>query len=138
MISFVQQEPWLFPGTVKENILLGRPDATDEEVIAAARDANAHDFIARLPDGYETLIDEKGSNLSGGEKQRICLARAFLKNAPILLLDEPTSAVDAESEKLIRQSLEMLGQRHTVVTVSHTEVLSRDADVVIELQPSKG
>lgn len=134
VMAVLPQEPWLSPGTVKDNILLGRPDATDEEVAMAAELAHAAGFIAELPDGYDSVLD---GNLSGGQRQRICLARAFLKDAPILLLDEPTSAVDAESERLIRQSVDLLGKGRTVgrtvITVAHTQAMVERADITVTL-----
>ena len=107
-ISIVLQDVFLFHGTVRENILFGRPDATEEEMIAAAKVANAHEFITALSDGYDTLIGERGVKLSGGQKQRLSIARAVLKDAPILILDEATSSVDTETELLIQQALERL------------------------------
>lgn len=133
MIAVVPQEPWLIPGTVMENILIGRPDATEEEVRRAAEAANAAGFIEQLPDGYYTVLGERGGNLSGGERQRICLARAFLKDAPILLLDEPTSAVDAESERLIKQAVDALARGRTVITIAHTKAMVNAADVIVTL-----
>ena len=124
-IGLVTQEPFIFPGTVRDNIAMGNAHASLDEIVAAAKLANAHEFITRLPQGYDTLLDERGGNLSGGQKQRICLARAFLKDAEILLLDESTSAVDAESEALIRQSVDEYASRKTVLVVSHTEGLSK-------------
>lgn len=135
VIAYVPQEPWVFPGTIRENIELGKLGASMEDVVCAADAAHIHEFISGLPGGYDTVIDEKGSNLSGGEKQRICLARALLKDAPVLLLDEPTSSVDAESERLIIQALDETAKGRTVVTVSHTGSLGSGADVVVELQP---
>lgn len=133
LTSYVPQESWLFPGTVRENLALANTGATDAEIIAAARAANAHEFIERLPQGYETVLDERGSNLSGGERQRLCLARALLKDAPVLLLDEATAAVDAESERLIRRAVDALGTSRTVVTVAHTAEMTRAADVTVTL-----
>jgi ABC-type multidrug transport system fused ATPase/permease subunit len=130
-IAVVPQEPWLIPGTIMENILIGRPDATQEEVKRAAQAANASEFIEALPDGYDTLLGEGGGNLSGGERQRICLARAFLKDAPILLLDEPTSAVDAESERLIKQAVDAPATGRTVITIAHTKAMVDSADLVV-------
>lgn len=137
MISFVPQDPWLFPGTIRENIALGNRDAALENVIRAATLANAHDFIVKLPNGYDTVLDERGSNLSGGEKQRICLARAFLKGGSLLLLDEPTSSVDGESEKLIVQALNSYCPGRTVVMVSHNAEMCADADIVLQLEDGR-
>ena len=137
IISLVPQEPWLFPGTIQENIALGSATATREEVEHAAALANAHDFIARLPGRYDTMLDERGSNLSGGEKQRICLARAFLKGSRLLLLDEPTSSVDGESERLIAQALAAYYPGRTVVIVSHNLDMCKNVDVVVHLEDGK-
>jgi ABC-type multidrug transport system fused ATPase/permease subunit len=136
MLSLVSQEPYLFPGSVRENIALGKPGATRDEVEAAARAANAHEFISAMPDGYDCQVGERGGNLSGGQRQRICLARAFLKNAPILLLDEPTSAVDAESERLIGEAVVKLTEGRTVVTIAHTSRMLESADKTIALGKS--
>ena len=119
VVSFVSQDVFLFDGTIAENILMGRPTATQEEVEAAARDAAAHDFIMSLPDAYQTSVGEFGGRLSGGQKQRLAIARAFLKNAPILLLDEPTSALDAESDALIQEALLRLMKGRTVLMIAH-------------------
>jgi ABC-type multidrug transport system fused ATPase/permease subunit len=118
-ISFVSQDVFLFDGTIAENILMGRPLATRTEVEGAARDAAAHDFIMNLPNGYDTSVGEFGGRLSGGQRQRIAIARAFLKNAPILLLDEPTSALDAESDALIQEALLRLMKGRTVLMIAH-------------------
>jgi ABC-type multidrug transport system fused ATPase/permease subunit len=133
----VPQEPWLFPGTVRDNILLGRSDATIEDVVKAAQQANAHDFIEALPQGYETVLDERGGNLSGGQRQRLCLARAFLKDAPVLFLDEPTSSVDAESERLIGEAVERLAAGRTVVTIAHTEKMMDRVDLRVVLDDGR-
>jgi len=119
VISFVSQDVFLFDGTIAENILMGRPSATQAEIEAAARDAAAHDFIMSLPDAYQTSVGEFGGRLSGGQKQRLAIARAFLKNAPILLLDEPTSALDAESDALIQEALSRLMKGRTVLMIAH-------------------
>ncbi|MCG7345762.1 ABC transporter ATP-binding protein/permease [Sporosarcina sp. ACRSL] len=118
-IGLVLQDSILFSDSVKSNILMGNPDATDEEVIAAAKAANAHDFIESLPEGYETTVGERGVKLSGGQKQRIAIARVFLKNPPLLILDEATSALDLESEALIQDSLERLASDRTTLIVAH-------------------
>ncbi len=118
-IGIVLQENILFSDSVKENILMGRPDATDDEVIEAAKAANAHDFIVSLPEGYDTKVGERGVKLSGGQKQRVAIARVFLKNPPILVLDEATSALDLESESLIQDSLERLAHNRTTIIVAH-------------------
>jgi len=136
-IAVLPQEPWLFPGTVKENILLGKAGATDEEVVRAARLAHAHEFIEALPAGYDTVLDERGSNLSGGQRQRLCLARAFLKDAPVLFLDEPTSSVDAESERLISDAVERLSEGRTVVTIAHTAAMLERADTRVILEAGR-
>ena len=109
-IGLVQQEVYLFGGTIRENIAYGKPGATDQEIMEAAKKANIHEFIMSLPDGYETFVGERGARLSGGQKQRISIARVFLKNPPILILDEATSALDNESERHIQQSLEELAK----------------------------
>jgi ATP-binding cassette subfamily B protein len=117
--AIVLQEPTLFSTTIRENIAYGRPDATTEEIVAAAKAANAHDFVAALPEGYETVVGERGMRLSGGERQRISIARAFLKDAPVLLLDEPTSSVDVATEASILDSLERLMRGRTTFLVAH-------------------
>ncbi len=118
-IGFVPQEPLLFNATAKENILIGRADASDEEVIEAARQARAHDFISAMKDGYETMMGEKGTRLSGGQRQRLALARAFLRSAPILILDEAASALDSENEALVQQALQLLMKDKTVFIIAH-------------------
>ena len=118
-ISIVPQEPLLFNATVKENILIGRADATDDEVNEAARQARAHDFITSMEKGYETVIGEKGMRLSGGQRQRLALARAFLRQAPILVLDEAASALDSENEELVQQAIMELARDKTVFIIAH-------------------
>ncbi len=118
-IGIVLQDNILFSDSVKENILMGRPDATDEQVIEAAKAANAHDFIMGLPNGYDTKVGERGVKLSGGQKQRVAIARVFLKNPPILILDEATSALDLESEALIQESLDKLAHERTTIIIAH-------------------
>jgi subfamily B ATP-binding cassette protein MsbA len=118
-IGIVLQDNILFSDSVRENIALGKPDATIEEIIEAAKAANAHDFISNLPEGYETKVGERGVKLSGGQKQRVAIARVFLKNPPILVMDEATSALDLESEHLIQESLERLAANRTTFVVAH-------------------
>lgn len=133
-ISIVLQDVFLFHGTARENILFGKPDATEEEVIHAARIANAHDFIMRLPNGYDTMIGERGVKLSGGQKQRLAIARAVLKDAPILILDEATSSVDTETELLIQQALERLMVGRTTLIIAHRLSTVRNADNIVVLE----
>jgi ATP-binding cassette subfamily B protein len=133
-ISMVLQDVFLFHGTVRENILFGRPDATEEEIIAAAKIANAHSFIEDLSNGYDTMIGERGVKLSGGQKQRLSIARAVLKNAPILILDEATSAVDTETELLIQQALERLMAGRTTLIIAHRLSTIRNADQIVVLE----
>jgi ATP-binding cassette subfamily B protein len=132
-ISIVLQDVFLFYGTVRENIQFGRPNTTDEEMFAAAKAANAHEFIMQLPDGYETLIGERGVKLSGGQKQRLSIARAVLKDAPILILDEATSSVDTETELLIQQALERLMKGRTTIIIAHRLSTVRSADQIVVL-----
>lgn len=129
-VGMVQQEVYLFSGTVLENIIYGKPGATREDVVAAAKLAGAHEFIQELPDGYDTYVGERGVRLSGGQKQRISIARVFLKNPPILILDEATSALDNESERLVQQSLEKLAKGRTVFTIAHRLTTIRGADTI--------
>lgn len=133
-ISIVLQDVFLFYGTVRENILFGRPSATEPEMVAAAQTANAHDFIMQLPEGYDTLIGERGVKLSGGQKQRLSIARAVLKDAPILILDEATSAVDTETELLIQQALERLMKGRTTIIIAHRLSTIRNADKIVVLE----
>jgi ATP-binding cassette subfamily B protein/subfamily B ATP-binding cassette protein MsbA len=133
-VSIVLQDVFLFYGTVRENILFGRPDATEAELVAAAQAANAHEFIRQLPDGYDTLIGERGVKLSGGQKQRLSIARAVLKDAPILILDEATSAVDTETELLIQQALERLMRGRTTIIIAHRLSTVRSADQIVVLE----
>jgi ATP-binding cassette subfamily B protein/subfamily B ATP-binding cassette protein MsbA len=135
--SIVLQEVFLFHGTVRENILFGRPGATDEKMIEAARVANAHDFISELSDGYNTMIGERGVKLSGGQRQRLAIARAVLKDAPILILDEATSSVDTETELLIQQALERLMRGRTTVVIAHRLSTIRKADQIVVLQDGR-
>ncbi len=130
-IGIVLQDNILFSDSVKENILMGKPDASDEEVIAAAKAANAHDFIMSLPNGYDTKVGERGVKLSGGQKQRVAIARVFLKNPPILILDEATSALDLESEALIQESLDLLAHERTTIIIAHRLSTITHADKII-------
>jgi ABC-type multidrug transport system fused ATPase/permease subunit len=133
-IGFVLQDTMLFFGSIRDNIAYGRPDATEEEITEAARLANAHEFIAKLPQGYHTVIGEKGVTLSGGERQRIGIARAVVRNAPILILDEPTASLDTASEKIVWEALERLMKGRTVITISHrlNTLLTADKIIVIK------
>lgn len=133
-ISIVLQDVFLFYGTVRENLLFGRPNADEAEMIAAAKAANAHDFIADLPEGYDTIIGERGVKLSGGQKQRLSIARAILKDAPVLILDEATSSVDTETEQLIQQALERLMQGRTTIIIAHRLSTIRNADKIVVLE----
>lgn len=132
-IGIVQQDVFLFSGTIKDNILYGKPDATDEEVVEAAKHANIHDFIMQLPDGYDTYVGERGIRLSGGQKQRVSIARVFLKNPPILILDEATSSLDNESELIIQQALERLAKNRTTLVIAHRLSTIKDADQIVVL-----
>ena len=132
-IGLVQQDVFLFTGTIKENILYGKPDAEDTEVVKAAKDANIHDFIMSLPEGYDSYIGEKGIKLSGGQKQRISLARAFLKNPAILILDEATSALDSEAEIIIQQALKKLAVGRTVLVIAHRLSTIKNANEIVVL-----
>ena len=132
-IGIVQQDVYLFAGTVMENIRYGKPDATDEEVILAAKRANAHDFIMSFPDGYNTDIGQRGVKLSGGQKQRLSIARVFLKNPPILIFDEATSALDNESEQVVQQSMEELAKNRTTFVIAHRLSTIRNAKRILVL-----
>jgi ATP-binding cassette subfamily B protein len=133
-IAVVPQDPALFHRTIAENIAYGRPDATHEEIVLAARRARAHDFIARLPRGYDTLVGERGVKLSGGERQRVAIARAFLADAPILVLDEATSSLDVETEKLVQAATEALMAGRTTIVIAHRLSTIRDADRILVFQ----
>jgi ATP-binding cassette subfamily B protein len=136
-ISIVLQDVFLFHGTVRDNILFSRPKATEEEMVQAARTANAHEFIVRLSDGYDTVIGERGVKLSGGQRQRIAIARAVLKDAPILILDEATSSVDTETELLIQQALDRLMVGKTTIIIAHRLSTIRGADLIVVLEGSR-
>jgi ATP-binding cassette subfamily B protein len=136
-ISIVLQDVFLFHGTVRENILFGRRDASEEEMVEAAKVANAHEFIVQLPEGYDTMIGERGVKLSGGQRQRLAIARAVLKDAPILILDEATSSVDTETELLIQQALERLMVGKTTIVIAHRLSTIRSADTIVVLEDGR-
>jgi ABC-type multidrug transport system fused ATPase/permease subunit len=133
-IGYVLQETVLFRGSVRDNIAYGREDATEEEIIEAAKLANADEFITRMPNGYQTFVGDRGDTLSGGQRQRIGIARAIIRNNPILILDEPTAALDTESERLVIEALERLMKGRTVLTIAHRLSTIRDADKIIVLK----
>ena len=132
-IGMVQQDVYLFAGTIMDNIAYGKPGATKEEVIEAAKNANAHEFIMSFPDGYDTDIGQRGIKLSGGQKQRLSIARVFLKNPPILIFDEATSALDNESEKVVQESLEKLASNRTTFVIAHRLTTIQNAQKIIVL-----
>ena len=136
-ISLVLQDSLLFRGTIRENIVFGKTGAYDEEIVAAAVTANADEFIRRLPDGYETPVGERGTTLSGGQKQRIAIARAVLRDAPILILDEPTSGLDAVAERTVVDALERAAARRTTFIIAHRLTTVRLADRIIVLDQGK-
>jgi ATP-binding cassette subfamily B protein/subfamily B ATP-binding cassette protein MsbA len=133
-VSIVLQEPFLLPVSVAENIVYGRPAATQREIEAAARAANAHDFIEALPRGYATVLGERGVNLSGGQRQRLAIASAFLKNAPIVIMDEPTSALDGGSEAAVMEALARIAAERTLIVIAHRLSTIRRADRVVVLE----
>merc|ERR1712232_1203694 len=141
-IGVVSQEPLLFDKSIKENIRYGKPNATDEEIIEAAKSANAHTFISQFPDGYQTMVGPRGSKLSGGQKQRVAIARAILRNPPILILDEATSALDNKSEKIVQQALDKLvedeGKTRTTIVIAHRLSTVRNADKIVVLGSPEG
>lgn len=132
-IGFVMQDTALFFGTVRDNIAYGKPGATMEDIVNAAKLSNAHDFISAMPLGYETMVGERGVTLSGGQRQRIGIARAVVRNSPILILDEPTASLDTESEKTVMEALENLMIGRTVIIIAHRLATIRDADKIIVL-----
>jgi ABC-type multidrug transport system fused ATPase/permease subunit len=132
-VALVAQDTYLFNGTILDNLRLGRAGATDQEVEAAARQANAHDFIVALPDGYQTQIGERGVQLSGGQRQRLAIARALLKDAPVLILDEATSHLDAVNEQQVRRALDRLMQGRTTLVIAHRLSTIRNADAIVVL-----
>jgi ATP-binding cassette subfamily B protein len=132
-IALVPQDPVIFATSARDNIRFGRPGASDAEVEAAARAAAAHDFIAALPQGYDTYVGERGVMLSGGQKQRIAIARAILRDAPVMLLDEATSALDAESERAVQQAVERLAEGRTTIIVAHRLATVKRADRIVVL-----
>lgn len=136
-IGFVQQDVFLFTGTIRENILYGNPSATEEEMIAAAKKAQIHDFIMGLKDGYDTYVGERGVKLSGGQKQRISIARVFLKNPPVLILDEATSSLDAATELEIQEALDELAKDRTTLIIAHRLSTIRQADEIVVLTDGK-
>lgn len=132
-VGIVQQDVYLFAGTIMDNIRYGRPEASDEDVIRAAKNANAHEFIMSFPEGYYTDIGQRGVKLSGGQKQRLSIARVFLKNPPILIFDEATSALDNESEKVVQNSLENLAKNRTTFVIAHRLTTIRNAQKILVL-----
>ena len=135
--GMVLQETWLRSGTIRDNICMGKPDATEEEIIAAAKASHAHSFIKRLPQGYDTIVGEGGSNLSGGEKQRISIARCLLKDAPIIILDEATASVDPENEHEIQEALSALVRGKTIITIAHRLATIQNADRILVVEDGR-
>ena len=130
----VSQETYLFHASVRENLRFARPEATDEEIEEAARAAQIHDTIAALPDGYDTVVGERGFRFSGGEKQRIAIARTILRNPPVLVLDEATSALDVQTERAVGEALERLAEGRTTIVIAHRLSTVRDADQIVVLE----
>jgi ATP-binding cassette subfamily B protein len=133
-VGVVSQETYLFHASVRENLRFARPDATDDEIEEAARAAQIHDTIAALPDGYETVVGERGFRFSGGEKQRIAIARTILRNPPVLVLDEATSALDVATERAVGEALERLAEGRTTLVIAHRLSTVRDADQIVVLE----
>lgn len=136
-VSMVFQNVYLFHDTVRANICFGKPDATEEEMIEAAKKARCHDFIMAMPDGYDTVIGEGGGTLSGGEKQRISIARAMLKGAPIIILDEATASIDPENEHLIQSAISELTKGKTIITIAHRPATIRNADQILVVEDGR-
>ena len=136
-VGVVSQETYLFHATVRENLRFARPDATDEEVEEAARAAQIHGLIATLPEGYETVVGERGYRFSGGERQRIAIARTILRNPPILVLDEATSALDTQTERAVQEALERLAEGRTTIAIAHRLSTVRDADQIVVLDQGR-
>jgi len=132
-VGVVSQDTYLFHGTVRDNLRFARPDATDEQLEEAARAARIHDHLASLPDGYDTIVGERGYRFSGGEKQRLAIARALLRDPPVLVLDEATSALDVETERLVQQALDGLAVGRTTVVIAHRLSTIRDSDLILLL-----
>ncbi|MEO0923982.1 MAG: ATP-binding cassette domain-containing protein, partial [Pseudomonadota bacterium] len=130
-IAFVGQDTFLFSGTIRQNIALGKTDATEDEIVAAAKAAHAHDFISQFEDGYDTIVGENGASLSGGQRQRLAIARAVLRDSPILLMDEATSALDSESEHLVKQALDELTKGRTTIVIAHRFSTIVNSDLIL-------
>jgi ATP-binding cassette subfamily B protein len=132
-VGLVSQETYLFHATIADNLRFARPEATDAELVAAARAARIHDLVASLPDGYDTVVGERGYRFSGGEKQRIAIARTILRNPPVLVLDEATSALDSETERAVQEALDQLAEGRTTIAIAHRLSTVRDADQIVVL-----
>jgi ATP-binding cassette subfamily B protein len=137
MMAYVPQDAYLFDGTIEENIRYGKPDASREQIVAAAQAANAHDFVMEQPDGYDTPVGERGAKLSGGQRQRIAIARALIKDAPVLLLDEATSALDSESEQQVQDALGVLMEGRTTVAIAHRLSTVENADTIVVIDDGR-
>jgi len=136
-VGVVSQETYLFHATVRENLRFARPDATDEEIETAAKAAQIHELVATLPDGYDTVVGERGYRFSGGEKQRIAIARTILRNPPILVLDEATSALDTQTERAVQDALQHLAEGRTTIAIAHRLSTVRDADQIVVLDQGR-